>query len=56
MYRTATFTVKAVIMSQMDQFALATALTTFRELMEIHDSVRAESRCPKELHEQKVAK
>jgi len=40
--------VKAVIQLEIDQFAHATASTTFGELMEIHDSVSGESQCRKE--------
>jgi hypothetical protein len=41
--------VKAVIQPEIDQFAHATALTSFGELMEIHDSVSGKSQCHKEL-------
>jgi len=40
--------VKAVIMVEMDQFAPATAPTTFGELMGIDDSVSGKSQCHKE--------
>jgi hypothetical protein len=47
--------VKAVIKPDMDQFAPATALTSFGELMVIHESVSGKSQCHKEHHEHKVA-
>jgi len=40
--------VKAVIQPEFDQFAHATAPTTFGELMEIHDSVSGKLQCRKE--------
>jgi hypothetical protein len=40
--------VKAVIQPEFDQFAHATAPTTFGELMEIHDSVSGKSQYRKE--------
>jgi hypothetical protein len=40
--------VKAVIQPEFDQFAHATTLTTFGELMKIHDSVSGKSQCRKE--------
>jgi hypothetical protein len=39
----------------MDQLAPATALKTFGELMEMHDSVNKASQCHKELHKLKLA-
>jgi len=48
-------TVKEVIKPQMDQFNPATALTTFGELMEIHDSVNRESQWHNEFHKLKLA-
>jgi hypothetical protein len=42
MYRTAILKVTAVIKPQMDQFAAPSALTTFGEQTEIHDSVNRE--------------
>jgi hypothetical protein len=54
-YRTAILRVKAVIKLQIDQFAPATALTTFGELMAICDSVNRESQYHKELHKVKLA-
>jgi len=54
-YRTAILIVKVVIKPEMNQFAHATALTTFGQLMEIYDSVSRKSQCHKELHEQIVA-
>jgi hypothetical protein len=40
--------VKAVNQLEIDQFAHATAPTTFGELMEIHDGVSGKSQCHKE--------
>jgi hypothetical protein len=42
--------VKAVSPPEIDQFAHATAPTTFGELMEIPDSVSGKSKCRKEPH------
>jgi hypothetical protein len=52
-YRIARLTVKAVVKPQMEKLAPATALTTFSQLLEIHDSVYKASQCDKELHELK---
>jgi len=48
-------TAKAVIEPQMDQFAPATVLTTFGELMELRDIVSGELQCHKELHKLTLA-
>jgi hypothetical protein len=45
--RIAILIVKVVIQPEIDQFAHATALTTFGELMEINDSVSGKLQCRK---------
>lgn len=51
-YKTALLT---VIETQLDKFAPVTAPTTFRELMEILDSICGKLHCRKECHEQMIA-
>jgi hypothetical protein len=55
MSRTAILIVKTLIEPEMDQFAPATVLTTFGELMEINDRVSGKSQCSYEHHEHKLA-
>jgi len=51
---TAILIVKEVIKPEMNQFAPGSVLTTFAELMEIHDSVSGKSQCRKEDYEHTV--
>jgi hypothetical protein len=52
---TAILLVNAVIMLEMDQFASATAPTSFVELMEMYHSVSGKLQCHKQHHEHNVA-
>jgi hypothetical protein len=47
--------VTAVIQPEINQFAHATAPTTFGELLEIYDSDSGKSQCHKDHHKHKVA-
>jgi len=46
----------AVITPEIDQFASATALTSFVELMEMRNSVSGKFQCRKQHHKQNVAR